>query len=59
MEAAEHIHKQIHRYMKQFKIPNISCDDDPDAIMKCVLTGFFDKVAQRRPDGSYVSIRGQ
>jgi len=45
--------------MKKFKVPIVSCEDEPDLIMKCVLSGFFDRVAQRQPDGSYKSIRGK
>jgi len=59
MQAALQIHKQLVKYMKKYKIPIVASDDDPEAIMKCVVTGFFDKVAQRQPDGSYRSIRGK
>jgi len=59
LQSAQRIYKQLEKYMKKFKVPVVSCDDEPDAIMKCVLSGYFDRVAQRQPDGSYKSIRGK
>ncbi len=33
--------------------------DDPDAILKSLITGYFMNVAQRQLDGSYRNIRSQ
>jgi HrpA-like RNA helicase len=59
MDAAEEIRRQLTKYMKKYNIEIKSCDDDTDAIIKCIVTGFFDKAAQRQPDGSYISVRGK
>lgn len=59
LQSAARIYKQLEKYLKKFKVPVVSCEDEPDAIMKCVVSGFFDRVAQRQPDGSYRSIRGK
>lgn len=59
LQAALKIEYQLKKYLKKYKIPIVSSNDDPEEIMKCILTGFFDKAAQRQADGSYKSVRGK
>ena len=45
--------------LKKLNIPIKATDDDPEAILKCILIGFFDRIAQRQSDGSYKGIRSK
>ena len=46
--------------MKQLGVVIKKSDDydDPEAILKSLLTGYFSNVAQRQVDGTYRNIRG-
>ena len=61
MEQAVKIYMQLKAYTLQLGIIPILNDDydDPQSILKCLLTAYFGNVAQRTTDGSYRSIRGK
>ncbi|RDD44132.1 putative ATP-dependent RNA helicase DHX35 [Trichoplax sp. H2] len=51
------IRERLKVFMKKFKLPLISCDDDPEAVCKCLVTGFFANAAKYCGDGCYRTIR--
>eukprot|EP01016_Furgasonia_blochmanni_P011739 TRINITY_DN1543_c0_g1_i15.p2 TRINITY_DN1543_c0_g1~~TRINITY_DN1543_c0_g1_i15.p2 ORF type:complete len:338 (+),score=45.26 TRINITY_DN1543_c0_g1_i15:77-1090(+) len=57
--AAVRVKEQLEKMMKKYKLPVKSSDDDPDAIMRCIVTGYFANVAQRQPDSSYKGVRSK
>ena len=48
-------------YLKQLGVTIKKSDDydDPEAILKSLITGFFGNVAQRQSDGTYRNIRSK
>jgi len=59
LQAAFQVYGHLEKIMKKLKIPIISTDDEVENVLKSILTGFFDKVAQRQPDGSYKGVRSK
>eukprot|EP00039_Didymoeca_costata_P018048 m.331944 g.331944 ORF g.331944 m.331944 type:complete len:709 (-) comp16824_c0_seq1:2032-4158(-) len=44
-------------YLRRFKVPLVSCDGDEDAIMRCIVSGYFANAARLGLDGKYRTIR--
>eukprot|EP00730_Choanoeca_flexa_P015411 TRINITY_DN7072_c0_g1_i1.p2 TRINITY_DN7072_c0_g1~~TRINITY_DN7072_c0_g1_i1.p2 ORF type:complete len:700 (+),score=155.52 TRINITY_DN7072_c0_g1_i1:57-2156(+) len=55
---AREVCRQLRKTLRRFKIEMISSQGDSDAILKCVVKGFFANAARRHMDGSYRSVRG-
>ncbi len=58
LSRAAEVRKQLVGYMVKFGVPLKSCGDDTVAIRKCLCSGYFANAAGRRPDGTYVQLRG-
>ncbi|CAM9913588.1 unnamed protein product, partial [Laminaria digitata] len=57
---AGEIRSQLSRYCKKFALPGqqfSSCDDDVNALRRCLVAGFFANVAKLSPDGRYRTVR--
>lgn len=61
MQKAIKIKAQLKGYLKQLGVKVNKSDDydDPEGILKSLITGFFANVAQRQADGTYKNIRSQ
>jgi len=59
LNAAVQVYAQLEKMMKKLDIPIKSSEDDVESIMRCIVAGFFDKAAQRQPDGSYKGVRSK
>jgi len=46
-------------FCKRYDIPLVSCGDERDRVLKCLLSGFFRNSAIRQNDGSYKVIDSQ
>ncbi|EDQ86008.1 uncharacterized protein MONBRDRAFT_33958 [Monosiga brevicollis MX1] len=55
---AREICRQLRKSLRRFDIPLVSSEGDSDAILKCLVRGFFANSARLHMDGSYRSIRG-
>ncbi len=52
------IRNQIKKYLRRFKVPLVSCEEESEKILKCLVSGYFANAAKLTPDGSYKMIRG-
>eukprot|EP00040_Diaphanoeca_grandis_P016307 m.84087 g.84087 ORF g.84087 m.84087 type:complete len:711 (-) comp25707_c0_seq2:27-2159(-) len=59
LTRAVEIRAQLVQYLKRFKIPLVSCEGDVDAILRCIVAGYFANAARLGLDGQYRTIRDQ
>lgn len=59
LASAKKIHDQLSQILKREKLPIESSEDDLEGILRCITTGLFANVAQKNPDGSYVTVRSK
>mmetsp|Transcript_52395 Transcript_52395/g.87094 ORF Transcript_52395/g.87094 Transcript_52395/m.87094 type:complete len:700 (+) Transcript_52395:62-2161(+) len=52
------VRKQLRSFLKRYKLPIVSCEDDTEKIRRCIVTGFFAHAALAQEDGTYKSLRG-
>eukprot|EP00347_Sterkiella_histriomuscorum_P014916 403359024 len=59
IKKAMQIKQQLKQYLRGLGIKQYKSDDydDPEAILKCLITGYFANVAQRQTDGTYRNVR--
>eukprot|EP00041_Stephanoeca_diplocostata_P017929 m.370903 g.370903 ORF g.370903 m.370903 type:complete len:708 (+) comp20863_c0_seq3:146-2269(+) len=57
LSRADEIRRQLVQYMRRFKIPLVSCDGDVDAVLRCIVSGYFANAAKLGLDGKYRTIR--
>lgn len=57
LNRAVEIRSQLVKYLRRFKVPLISCDGDVDAILRCLVSGYFANAARLGLDGTYRTIR--
>jgi ATP-dependent RNA helicase DDX35 len=54
------VKQQLTGFMKKFKVPMRSCGENSEIIRKCIMTGYFSNIAQKKGDGSYFeTVRGK
>eukprot|EP00045_Choanoeca_perplexa_P014801 m.176469 g.176469 ORF g.176469 m.176469 type:complete len:700 (+) comp16799_c0_seq4:1310-3409(+) len=58
MLRARDVCRQLRKTLRRFKIEMISCQGDSDAVLKCIVKGFFANAARKHMDGKYRSVRG-
>ncbi|KAG9332603.1 hypothetical protein JZ751_014701 [Albula glossodonta] len=51
------VREQLRRLMNKFKVPRTSSEGDPDAILRCIVSGFFANAARMHHSGSYRTLR--
>ncbi|ESO05489.1 hypothetical protein HELRODRAFT_191309 [Helobdella robusta] len=56
MRAVE-LEQRLINYLRRFKIPLESCEDDPERIIRCLAAGLFCNTAKYHPSGVYRTIR--
>lgn len=57
LSRAVSIRQQLLKYMQRFKIPIESCNDNDQAIRRCLVSGYFKNAAKFSPDGTYRLLR--
>ncbi|KAK3610344.1 hypothetical protein CHS0354_029813 [Potamilus streckersoni] len=57
LKRATEIREQLIRLLKKFKIPVVSCEDDVNAIRRCITSGFFANAAKFHFTGEYKTVR--
>ncbi|CDW88583.1 mrna splicing factor rna helicase [Stylonychia lemnae] len=59
LKKAVQIKQQLRGYLKMLNVKVLKSDDydDPEAILKSLITGYFANVAQRQVDGTYRNVR--
>ncbi|CAG9318224.1 DHX35 [Blepharisma stoltei] len=58
LQRAYQIKEQLYRIMGKFKCKIVSCDGDVEGILRCLVTGLFANAAQRNPNGTYKTVKG-
>ena len=57
LSRAVEIRSQLVKYLRRFGVPLVSCDGDSDAILRCIVSGYFANAARLGLDGHYRTIR--
>jgi ATP-dependent RNA helicase DDX35 len=56
---ATEIRQQLRRHLRRLALPIESCRGDPTRLRRAITAAFFPHAAQRRPDGSYATLRSR
>ncbi|XP_059163532.1 probable ATP-dependent RNA helicase DHX35 [Physella acuta] len=57
LNRAVEISNQLGRLLTKFKVKMLSCNDNTEALCKCILSGFFANVAHLHYSGEYRTVR--
>ena len=57
--SAKKIHDQLSSVMKRLKLKIESSEDDLEGILRCIASALFFNIAQKQPDGTYLTVRGK
>ncbi|XP_048253674.1 probable ATP-dependent RNA helicase DHX35 [Haliotis rufescens] len=56
---AVEIRNQLHRLLKKYNVPLNSCEDNVDAIRRCITASFFSNAAKLHYTGVYKTVRDE